>query len=130
MVLPPSHNEIRGLPDPVIPRVQRTELLNGLRVLAIEKPGEMAVIKDGKLLLCDMKNAPVTPYIQELEMELAAIEKGGFEHFMLKEIFEQTTSIADCMRGRLDVMYERIIEQSNNVSIYCLAMTTTQHKTL
>jgi glutamine---fructose-6-phosphate transaminase (isomerizing) len=69
---------------------------------------EIAVIKDGKLLLSDTKNVPVTPYIQKLEMELAAIEKGGFEHFMLKEIFEQPTSIADCMRGRLDAINKRI----------------------
>jgi len=69
---------------------------------------EIAVIKDGKLLLSDTKNVPVTPYIQKLEMELAAIEKGGFEHFMLKEIFEQPTSIADCMRGRLDALHKRI----------------------
>jgi glucosamine--fructose-6-phosphate aminotransferase (isomerizing) len=69
---------------------------------------EIAVIKDGKLLLSDIKNVPVTPYIQRLEMELAAIEKGGYEHFMLKEIFEQPTSIADCMRGRLDVNHKRI----------------------
>lgn len=69
---------------------------------------EIAVIKDGKLLLSDTKNAPITPYIQKLEMELAAIEKGGFEHFMLKEIFEQPNSIADCMRGRLDVVHKRI----------------------
>ncbi|MBU1820894.1 MAG: glutamine--fructose-6-phosphate transaminase (isomerizing), partial [Bacteroidetes bacterium] len=41
------------------------------------------------------------PYIQRLEMELEAIEKGGYEHFMLKEIFEQPRSIADSMRGRV-----------------------------
>ena len=44
-----------------------------------------------------------TPYIQELEMNLEAIEKSGYEHFMLKEIFEQPKSIADSMRGRLDL---------------------------
>ncbi|HEY0042658.1 MAG TPA: glutamine--fructose-6-phosphate transaminase (isomerizing), partial [Flavisolibacter sp.] len=43
-----------------------------------------------------------TPYIQKLDMELAAIEKGGYEHFMLKEIFEQPQTIHDCLRGRLD----------------------------
>ncbi|HSN62380.1 MAG TPA: glutamine--fructose-6-phosphate transaminase (isomerizing), partial [Ferruginibacter sp.] len=41
-------------------------------------------------------------YITTLDMELAAIEKGGYEHFMLKEIFEQPSTIYDCLRGRLD----------------------------
>jgi glucosamine--fructose-6-phosphate aminotransferase (isomerizing) len=40
--------------------------------------------------------------VQKLDLELAAIEKGGYDHFMLKEIFEQPTTIYDCLRGRLD----------------------------
>lgn len=43
------------------------------------------------------------PYIQELELQLEALEKGGYEHFMLKEIHEQPRSIRDCFRGRLNV---------------------------
>ncbi|OJW69360.1 MAG: glutamine--fructose-6-phosphate aminotransferase [Candidatus Amoebophilus sp. 36-38] len=69
---------------------------------------EIAVIKDGMLFLNDIKNVPITPYIQKLEIQLEAIEKGGFEHFMLKEIFEQPTSITDCMRGRLDIPHKTI----------------------
>lgn len=69
---------------------------------------EIAVVQGGKLFLSNTKNVPVTPYIQQLEMELAAIEKSGFEHFMLKEIFEQPNSIADCMRGRIDLIHKRI----------------------
>ena len=42
------------------------------------------------------------PYISSLDIELAAIEKGGYDHFMLKEIYEQPTTIYDCLRGRLD----------------------------
>lgn len=42
------------------------------------------------------------PYIQELELQLEALEKGGYEHFMLKEIHEQPRSIRDCFRGRLN----------------------------
>ncbi len=45
-----------------------------------------------------------TPYVQKLDLELAAIEKGGYEHFMLKEIFEQPQTIFDCLRGRLDAV--------------------------
>ena len=41
-------------------------------------------------------------FITKLDMELAAIEKGGYDHFMLKEIFEQPQTIYDCLRGRLD----------------------------
>ncbi len=62
---------------------------------------EIAVIKDGELKIKNTQDVPTTPYIQTLDMELEAIEKGGYEHFMLKEIFEQPKSIADCMRGRL-----------------------------
>ncbi len=47
------------------------------------------------------KNHKVTPVITELEVALESIEKGGYEHFMLKEIHEQPRSIADCLRGRL-----------------------------
>ena len=48
-----------------------------------------------------IRNHKVTPVITELEMAMESIEKGGYEHFMLKEIHEQPRSIADCLRGRL-----------------------------
>lgn len=63
---------------------------------------EIAIIKNGKLSVKNTANLPLTPYIQTIDLELEAIEKGGFEHFMLKEIFEQPRSINDCMRGRLN----------------------------
>lgn len=53
------------------------------------------------LKIKNIKNQVKTPYIQELEVQLEAIEKGGFDHFMLKEIYEQPRSIRDCLRGRL-----------------------------
>lgn len=62
---------------------------------------EVAVIKNGELKVVTLDNTQTTPYIQKVEMELEAIEKGGFDHFMLKEIFEQPRSIADSMRGRV-----------------------------
>ncbi|MGK7395190.1 MAG: glutamine--fructose-6-phosphate transaminase (isomerizing) [Candidatus Cyclobacteriaceae bacterium M3_2C_046] len=62
---------------------------------------EIAVIKDNSLKIKTTQDIPSTPYIQTLDMELEALEKGGFEHFMLKEIFEQPKSIKDSMRGRL-----------------------------
>ncbi len=57
--------------------------------------------KDG-LKIRTIKDKIITPYIQTLELELAAIEKGGYDHFMLKEIYEQPRSIFDSMRGRLN----------------------------
>jgi glutamine---fructose-6-phosphate transaminase (isomerizing) len=62
---------------------------------------EIAVIKDGKLSIRNIEDIQTTPYIQKLDLELESIEKGGYEHFMLKEIMEQPKSITDCMRGRV-----------------------------
>ena len=64
---------------------------------------EIAVIKRGQdLKLYSIDDVEKTPYIQELELHLEALEKGGYEHFMLKEIHEQPRSIEDCFRGRLN----------------------------
>jgi len=63
---------------------------------------EMAIIKDNDLTIKNTQDVVMTPYVQTLDLELEAIEKGGYEHFMLKEIFEQPRSIGDCMRGRLN----------------------------
>jgi len=66
--------------------------------------GEIAEIAPGKeLRLFTAKKQNVTPYIQELEMHLEQLEKSGYEHFMLKEIYEQPRSVHDSMRGRLNV---------------------------
>ncbi len=65
---------------------------------------EIAVVgRDSGLRIFSIQNQEKTPYIQELEIQLEAIEKGGYEHFMLKEIHEQPCSIRDCFRGRLSV---------------------------
>lgn len=68
----------------------------------------LVFLKRGDMEIRDLSNVEVTPYIQELELELEALEKGGFEHFMLKEIYEQPRSIADCMRGRIHKEEARI----------------------
>lgn len=54
------------------------------------------------LKLYSIDDVEKTPYVQELEIQLEALEKGGYEHFMLKEIHEQPRSIKDCFRGRLN----------------------------
>ena len=63
---------------------------------------ELAIVKPNELILKNLGNEKITPFVTRLDMELAAIEKGGYDHFMLKEIFEQPSTIHDCLRGRLD----------------------------
>lgn len=70
---------------------------------------ELAIVKPDELILKNLGNEIITPFVQKLDLELAAIEKGGYDHFMLKEIFEQPTTIADSLRGRLILNEHRII---------------------
>jgi len=63
---------------------------------------EIAIIRrNGDFKIKTIRNKEKTPYIQKLELSLSALEKGGFDHFMLKEIYEQPKSILDSIRGRL-----------------------------
>jgi len=72
------------------------------RVVYLEDE-EIAVVKLGEeLKIFNIADQQKTPYVQQLELELEALEKGGYEHFMLKEINEQPRSIQDCFRGRLN----------------------------
>ncbi len=72
--------------------------------------GEIAMVdRTAGLMIRNIENQEKTPYIQELEMQLENLEKGGYEHFMLKEIFEQPRSILDCMRGRLSVEKGKVV---------------------
>ncbi len=64
---------------------------------------EIVVVKKGdKVKIKTIENKAKTPYIQRLELNLTQLEKSGFDHFMLKEIYEQPNSIHDSMRGRLN----------------------------
>lgn len=69
---------------------------------------ELAIIRPDELILKNLGNEVLTPYVEKLDIELAAIEKGGYDHFMLKEIFEQPQTIYDCLRGRLDAHKNKI----------------------
>lgn len=101
---------------------------------------EIAVVGlDTGLRIFSIQNKEKTPYVQELEMQLEAIEKGGYEHFMLKEIHEQPRSIRDCFRGRLNVAdgwvglggikdYEQQLANSNRIIM--LACGTSWHAAL
>ena len=62
---------------------------------------EIAYINRENLLIKNIDNSVQTPYIQELDLKLEMLEKGGYDHFMLKEIYEQPRSIRDCLRGRI-----------------------------
>ncbi|WP_285059688.1 glutamine--fructose-6-phosphate transaminase (isomerizing) [Pedobacter ginsengisoli] len=62
---------------------------------------EIAFVKRNELLIKRLDNVVQTPYIHELELKLEMLEKGGYEHFMLKEIYEQPRSVRDCLRGRI-----------------------------
>jgi glutamine---fructose-6-phosphate transaminase (isomerizing) len=70
---------------------------------------EIATIKNNKLSIKTIEDIPTTPYIQVLDLELEEIEKNGFEHFMLKEIFEQPRSVKDCMRGRINALNGTVV---------------------
>ncbi|MCE7056008.1 glutamine--fructose-6-phosphate transaminase (isomerizing) [Algoriphagus sp. AGSA1] len=70
---------------------------------------EIAIIRNNRLQIKTIENVETNPYINQLEMELEAIEKGGYDHFMMKEIYEQPKSIADCLRGRLDAKSGRLV---------------------
>lgn len=97
---------------------------------------ELAIVKPEELVLKNLGNEKITPFVQELDMELAAIEKGGYDHFMLKEIFEQPSTIFDCLRGRLDAaagtitmsgIEENIIQLVNAQRILIVACGTSWH---
>lgn len=70
-------------------------------VVYLEEEEIVELDLDKGMTLKTIKNENKTPFLQKLELKLEAIEKGGYEHFMLKEIYEQPQSIIDCMRGRM-----------------------------
>ncbi|MDB4062108.1 glutamine--fructose-6-phosphate transaminase (isomerizing) [Vicingaceae bacterium] len=79
---------------PIIEFTKNVVYLDDEQVAIIERGEEIKIV--------DIANKAITPYIQELEMNLEAIEKGGYKHFMLKEIYEQPQSIRASMLGRLN----------------------------
>ena len=99
---------------------------------------EQIAIVDRKngLRIVSIGNTEVSPYVQELEMQLEELEKGGYDHFMLKEIYEQPRAIHDSFRGRLNASegwislggikdYEEQIAQADRIII--IACGTSWH---
>ena len=80
---------------PIIPYTKNVVYLEDEEVAALD-------VKEG-LRIRTISNVAITPEVHALEIELEAIEKAGYEHFMLKEIFEQPRSIRDSIRGRINL---------------------------
>lgn len=80
-----------------------TPFIDSTKKVIYLEDGEMAVIQRSGVVVRSIANdMPVDNVIHQLQIDLAAIEKGGFDHFMIKEIFEQPKSILDTVRGRLN----------------------------
>ncbi len=76
---------------------------------------EVALLKRGKCAeIHDLDNQYITPDVKDVDIRLESLEKGTFEHFMLKEIYDQPKCISDCMRGRLVFRHKRIILSTIN----------------
>ncbi len=79
-----------------------TPLIEYTRNVVYLNDEEIAVVRrNEELVIKTIHNEAITPYMQKLQMQLDMIEKGGYDHYMLKEIYEQPNSIMDSMRGRL-----------------------------
>lgn len=77
---------------------------------------EMALLKIGKKIeINNLNYEDITPEVKEVNISLESLEKGGFEHFMLKEIYDQPRCMADCMRGRLLLNEKRIVLSTINM---------------
>jgi glutamine---fructose-6-phosphate transaminase (isomerizing) len=73
------------------------------KVVYLDDEQIAVVYADGSLKIKTIDNKIQTPFIQKLDLKIEALEKGGFDYFMLKEIHEQPTTIRDAMRGRINV---------------------------
>lgn len=77
---------------------------------------EVALLKIGKKIeINNLNYEDITPEVKEVNISLESLEKGGFEHFMLKEIYDQPRCMADCMRGRLLLNERRIVLSTINM---------------
>ena len=84
--------------------------LVGEELCSIERPvdGRRTPLGEGILNITTINNVEKTPEIKRLELSLSQLEKGGYPHFMLKEIFEQPRTLTDSMRGRVNVRQDNI----------------------
>lgn len=77
---------------------------------------EVALLKIGQNIeIRNLDNQEISHDVKEVDINLESLEKGGFEHFMLKEIYDQPRCIADCMRGRLLLKEKQIVLSTLNL---------------
>ncbi|MCL4128123.1 UNVERIFIED_CONTAM: hypothetical protein GTU68_007523 [Idotea baltica] len=88
---------------------------------------ELAIVnRDGSFEIRTLKNVLQQPIVEEIELELEALEKSGYDHFMLKEIYQQPFTVADSLRGRSGL--EKVIDKVKNADrIIILGCGTSWH---
>lgn len=92
---------------PIVPYTKQMVYLND---------NEVALLKVGqKIEIRNLDNKEINLDVKEVDINLETLEKGGFDHFMLKEIYDQPRCIADCMRGRLLLKEKRIVLSTINL---------------
>jgi glucosamine--fructose-6-phosphate aminotransferase (isomerizing) len=79
---------------PIIEHTRKVVYLNDYEIAVVHRNGHLKIV--------NVQNEVQNPFIQELNMEIEQIEKGGYDHFMLKEIYEQPKTARDGMRGRIN----------------------------
>jgi len=87
-----GENFIASDATPIVEYTQRVIYLND---------DDMAVIKKDEMILKTIRNKPIVPEVKEVDLKIGEIDKEGYDHFMLKEIFEQPKAIHDTFRGRV-----------------------------
>ncbi len=111
-------------------------LLAHTRDVIFLEDGEMAVLEKKSATLSTLDGKPITRAPKRIDWSPAQAEKGGFKHFMLKEIFEQPRAIEDTLRGRIDVTAGEIVEEEIGVTatlakkiarVYFVACGTSSH---
>ncbi len=93
-------------PSAIIAHTTQVFTLDDYNVVKLTRPANG---KPGEFRTSTIHNVPVSPKIVQLEMDLEQIELGGYEHFMLKEIFEQPKSLRNCMSGRFESNDGRVV---------------------
>ena len=99
----------------------QSALLDHTRSVVYLDNGEMAVLTANDYRVRTLTTRQIDKPVNQIEWDLATIERGGFDHFMLKEIFEQPESVENTMRGHL-------LEETGNVRVYGLKISDTDAK--
>jgi glucosamine--fructose-6-phosphate aminotransferase (isomerizing) len=122
-----GENFIASDATPIVEHTKRVIYLND---------DDLAIIKKDELVLKTIQSTMIKPEVKEIDLEIGEIDKEGFEHFMLKEIFEQARAIHDTFRGRvlpdhsgimLGGLHDVLDEMSNAEKIIIVACGTSWH---